>query len=129
MPGCSARNVAKIGGSTSQPMISLAVTRTTPRSAAASPDAARASAAAAAAIASTCGAERQRRWRRRRPRGERVNSGKPERGLQRVDMPADRRLRQAEPPRGAGQAAVAQHLEEGAQFVPSAARAGSYENV
>ena len=42
MPGWSARNAARIGGSTSQPITSLAVTRTTPRSAAASPEAVRA---------------------------------------------------------------------------------------
>src|ERR1700722_7354952 len=67
-PGLRARKPAKIGGSASEPMISLAVTRTTPRSAAVAEEAERASAAAATAIASAVGTS---------PRGERVNSVAP----------------------------------------------------
>ena len=74
MPGCSAWNADRIGGSTSLPTTSLAVTRTTPRSAAASPEAVRAKAAAAAAIASTCGVSASAAGVGVNPRGERVNS-------------------------------------------------------
>jgi hypothetical protein len=77
MPGCSAWNAARIGGSTSQPMTWLAVTRTTPRSALASPEAVRANAAAAAAIASACGASASAAEVGVRPRGERVNKADP----------------------------------------------------
>src|SRR5271166_1534953 len=79
MPGLPARKPAKIAGSASAPMISLAVTRTTPRS------------------------------------GE---QGRAERVFQRVDMAPDRRLGQAEAPRGAAEAQVSRDFEEGAKFVP-----------
>ena len=58
-------------------MTSLAVTRTVPRSAAASPDAVRANASAAAAIASACGVKASAAGVGVSPRRERVNSGEP----------------------------------------------------
>src|SRR5580693_2048243 len=84
-------------------MISLAVTRTTPLSSAASDDAERERAAAAAAIASPCGASAIAAGVGVRPRG---------------DMTPDRRLGEAQSSRRAGKTAVPHHLEEGAQFVP-----------
>ena len=119
MPGWAARNEARIAGRTSQPTISLAVTRTTPRSAARLARGGRAaSAAAAAIIVSTCGARSRAAWvgveAARRAREQRHA----ERRLQRVDVPPDRRLAQRQLSRRARQAAVAHHLAEGAQRVP-----------
>ncbi len=63
--------------------------------------------------------------RKREGRGRRGQSarrageqGEAERVFQRVDMPADRRLGEPELSRRPGQAPVARHFEEGAQFVP-----------
>ena len=110
-------------------MTSLAVTRTTPRSAAASPDAVRPNAAADAAIASTCGAsasaavvgvEAARRAREQR---------QAERRFKRIDVTPDSWLGEPQPARRAGKTAVVRNLNEGAQLVPAWAHVESYENV
>ena len=64
-------------GSTSPPITSLAVIRTTPRSESASPDAVLTSACAADAIAWACGRRARAVSVGLRPPGERVNSGAP----------------------------------------------------
>ena len=55
---------------------------------------------------------------RRKAAGRAREQCRSQRRLERVDVASDRRLAQAKPPRRAGQAAVARHLDEGAQLVP-----------
>ena len=62
--------------------------------------------------------ERERGGRRRQSARRAGEQREAERVFQRVDMTADGRLREPEPSRRAGQAAVAHDFEEGAQFVP-----------
>ena len=118
MPGLRARKPAKIGGSASALMISLAVTRTTPRSVAAADEAERASAAAAAAIASPCGTSAFAAAVGLRPRGERMNrvapSASSSASMWRPTVGWVRPSLRAAPL----EAAVARDFEEGPQFVP-----------
>ncbi len=130
MPGCKARNAARIGGSTSQPMTSLAVTRTTPRSADASPEAARASAAGGGGHRFDMRRQRQRRRRSASsPRGERVNSVRPSAAssasMCRPTVGCVRPSRRAAPDRLPSRATSM----KGAQFVPVRRRVCPYENV
>ena len=63
----------------------------------------------------------------REPARRACEQRQPERELQGVDMPADRRLRKSEPASGARKAAVPHHLQKGAQFVPMRLAASSYD--
>ena len=62
--------------------------------------------------------ERRSGGRRRQPARRPREQRQPERCLQRVDVAADGRLGQTEPPRRAGKASVARDLDESAQLVP-----------
>jgi hypothetical protein len=95
-------------------MMSLAVTRTTPRSTAAADEAERPPLPPSFGVRD----ERRRRSGWREPARRAGEQGRAERVLQRVDMAPDRRLGQAKAARGAAQAHIARDFEEGAQFVP-----------
>ena len=75
--GCCSRKSVRIGGRISAPTMSLAVTRITPRTPAASPEAVRTRASAAAAMAWAWGASASAASVGRRPPGQRVNRGVP----------------------------------------------------
>jgi hypothetical protein len=77
IPGWLSRKLASIGGSTSHPIISLAVIRTVPRSVSAPLDAARRSAADAAAMASAWPTSSSAAGVAVSPCGERENSDSP----------------------------------------------------
>ena len=129
MPGCSAWNAARIGGSTSQPTTSLAVTRTY---------------AAVGRRLAGCGARQRRRGRRhrfgvrcqgerrrcrRKAAGRAREQSRSQRRLQRVDVASDRRLREAEPPRRADRLpsrVTSTKVRSSSQW---GGRGGSYENV
>ena len=111
-PGLARRNSASSGGNTSAPMISLAVIRTTPVASLAPPDAARIIAPAAAAIASACGAMSRAASVGKQAARRADEQRDAERALEFGDLTPERRLREAQCARRAGQAALAQNGEE-----------------
>ena len=111
-PGCARRKSARIGGSTSAPMISLAAMRTTPCACTGLPGDGAQQRGRGARHGFGMRLERKGRVGGRQP----VLRAREQRGLQRgfelADVTADGRLGQAQAARGAGQAALAQHGEE-----------------
>ncbi len=94
-----------MGGSTSVPIISLAVMRTAPRSSVTPPEATRCKASAALAIASAKGTSAAAPSVASRPACVRCEQGDAQRLLERVHVTAHRGLGEVERARRTGQAA------------------------
>ena len=110
---------SRIGGSTSAPTISLAVRRTTPLMARASPAAVRTRVSAAAAMARACGSRARAARVGVRPPGERVNRGSPASAASSASI-CRPTVGWATPKRarGAGKAAGLHHRQEGPPEAP-----------